>query len=214
MYNSSFTNASPLVNALAQTALLLLIPLVISIVLGGIAGMQLYFNRHPLLSRGTKQLPFAKMPHCNLYSYVYIGFLPLLLLVLNQLLRFNMFSMSIIFITVGSCLHLIYRVVYDLNQLDASVLETALSCGLSTKDIIFRVLLPQGKQRLLYAITETALFTLVLVSVTGSVCGFGLSSLVIGGIDSKDSVWSLMILAVLFIGFLALTSRFAKSRFH
>ena len=214
MFDFPFFVDSPVLNAFVQTILLLLIPLGIAFVLGGILGVCAFFCRHPLFSRSTKPHIFSLKPISYFRSYGYLAFIPLLIMQANSVLGIDAGTASILVISLGAiCFH-IFHIYHGLNQLDSSVLEGTLSTGLSRRWIICRVLLPLGKYRLLHAIFVTTLFALAMGALSGLVTGYGLSGTVLSTLPSNANLEvyliSYLILALLFLLIVNLSSRYTN----
>jgi ABC-type methionine transport system permease subunit len=213
MYNYPIAQAAPLINAFLQSLLLLVCPLVISAIVGGTSGMWLFFRRHPLFARrarlrfsAVKPLPYAR-------SMIYLGLMPMLLLLMRNIPGLTGAASVILLLSMGAAVYLAYHVYGGLHTLDASILEMALASGLDRQEMIMRVLLPLGKNSLLHALCETALFLLAMGAVSGCVAGGGLTGLAVqGGLNGTDALTmllSLLLLAAMFLFLGRLSSRFA-----
>ena len=208
-----FPNA-PILNALIQTLLLLMIPLAISASFGSIAGIGVFFWRNPLFSRKTKPALFSYRVIRYFRSYGYLAFVPLFIILANDWIGITPGLSSILFITLGGIFFFLFHLHNGLNQLDASVLEGTLSTGLSKRWFILRVLLPLGKCKIAHALFDTALFILSMGSVSGILTGYGLSGTgrpLSSGSDKLGIILiSYLLLALMFILIAGLSSRFDR----
>ncbi len=213
MFDYPIAQASPLVNAFAQTLLLLIFPLTIASVLGGSLGLWLFFKRHPLLMGSTKCRTYAARPAPCIRSLGYIGLLPLILVLLRRLPGLTDSTAVTLLLSIGATVHFAFHVYSELYALDVSLLEMALSSGLSHRAIIRRVLLPAGRRRLVHALLETALFLLALGAVAGCVTNTGLAGLAVyaSSIESDGLQWlgCLLLFSPLFLLAAWLSSRYA-----
>jgi len=213
MFDTPFFVDSPILGAFVQTILLLLIPLAVASMLGGILGICVFFWRHPLFSHSANPHIFALRPLRYFRSFGYLAFLPLLIIQAHNVLGIDPGMASMIAITLGAVCFFVFHIYIGLNQLDSSVLEGALSTGLNRRWMIRRVLLPLAKYRLLHALLETTLFALAMGAVSGILTGYGLSG-VVRMISSSSAnleicIVSYLILALLFILSADLSSRYA-----
>jgi ABC-type methionine transport system permease subunit len=214
MFNYPIAQASPLVNAILQTLLLFICPLVIAAILGGSLGMWLFFYRHPLFARRARPRLAAAKPLPYIRSMVYLGLMPMLLLILGHIPGLTGGTSVVLLLSLGATVHLAYHVYGELHTLDTSILEMALASGLNHQDMILRVLLPLGKNGLIHTLCETALFLLAMGAVAGCVAGGGLTGLALqSGFSETDGLtwlFSLLLMAILFLCVSLLSSRFAK----
>ena len=215
MYSFPIAQASPLVNAILQTLLLFVCPLVIAILLGGSLGMWLFFKRHPLFAMHTRPR-LAARPLRYARGMTYLGLLPVLLLSVQFIPGMEVGTAVLLLLSLGATGHLAFHLYRELYTLDASILEMALASGLEHRAMIRRVLFPLGKNRIIHAICETALFLLAMETVIGFMTSIGLSSFAIWGGFSESPVFillfGLLLLAPLFLFVSWLSARFAKKQ--
>jgi ABC-type methionine transport system permease subunit len=214
MYDYPIAQAAPLLNAFLQTLLLFICPLVIAAILGGSLGMWLFFRRHPLFARRARPRLDAARPLPYVRSMVYLGLMPMLLLILGHIPGLPGGTPVVLLLSLGATVYLAYHVYSVLHTLDASILEMALASGLTHQDMILRVMLPLGKNSLIHTLCETALFLLAMGAVAGCVAGGGLTGLALqsgfSGTDRLTWLICLLLLAPLFLLVSWLSSRFAK----
>lgn len=213
MYSFPIMPDLPLLNAVLQTLLFFVCPFVIAILLGGSLGIWLFLKRHPLLSvharphLDIKQLPYAR-------AMMYLGLFPILLVLLMSIPGMGTGTAVLVLLSLGAIFHLAFHLYCGLYTMDVSILEMALASGLDHQAMIRRVLIPMGKNRIIHALCETALFLLAMESVAGFVTGIGLAGLAIwNGIAGSDGfmlLLSLLLLVPLFLLTGCLSSHFAK----
>jgi len=213
MYSFPNAQASPLVNAFLQTLLFFVCPFVIAILLGGSLGMWLFLKRHPLPAiRSRHRLASRPLPYSR--AMVYLGLLPILLLLVQRIPGLEADTAALLLLSLGATDFLASHMYNGLNTLDASILEMALASGLDHRAMIRRVLLPLGKNRILHAICATALFLLAMETIAGFATDTGLAGLVIRvgfiGPDVLPLLLGLLLLAPMFLLLSLLTTRYAK----
>ncbi len=212
MYDYPIAQASPLVNAILQTLLLFICPFVVAILLGGSLGMWLFFKRHPLLAGRARPL-FAIGPLPYARTMIYLGLLPMLLLLVLCIPGMAASTVVLVLLSLGAAVHLAFHMYGELYTLDESILEMALASGLDYPAMIRRVLLPLGKNRIFHAVCETALFLLAMETVAGCVADVGLAGLAISSGSAGNVLillLGLLLLAPLFLLIGWLSSHFAK----
>lgn len=213
MYSFPIVPDFPLLNAILQTLLFFVCPFVIAILLGGFLGIWLFFKRHPLLARrarphfAVKPLPYAR-------AMMYLGLFPVMLVLLLSIPGMGAGTAVLVLMSLGAIFHLAFHLYSGLYTLDTSILEMALASGLDQKAMIRRVLIPMGKNRIIHALCETALFLLAMESVAGFVADIGLAGLAIwsgvAGANWLLLLISLLLLAPLFLLAGCLSSHFAR----
>ncbi len=212
MYDYPISQASPLVNAILQTLLLFVCPFVIAILLGGSLGMWLFFKRHPLFTGRARPLSAIRpLPYAR--AMIYLGLLPILLLLLLRIPGMAAGTAALVLLSLGATVHLAFHIYSELFTLDESILEMALASGLDHQAMIRRVLNPLGKNRIIHAICETALFLLSMETIAGYMVNLGLAGLMIWsgfiGTDILLLLLSILLLAPLFLLVGWLSSHFA-----
>ncbi len=215
MYSYPIEQASHLMNAILQTLLLFVCPFVIAILLGGSLGMWLFLKRHPMLAMHERQR-FAARPLPYTRAMIYLGLLPLLLLLVQRIPGMGAGTAALVLLSLTATDHLAFHVYNELCMLDASILEMSLASGLDHQAMICRVLLPLGKNRIIHAICETSLFLLAMETIAGCVTDVGLAGLAIWigftGADVLILLLSLILLAFLFILAGCLSRSYAKKQ--
>jgi len=215
MYNYPIAQASPLMNAILQTLLFFVCPFVIAILLGGTLGMWLFFKRHPLLAAHPRsRLTVRPLPYAR--AMIYLGLLPMLLLLVRRILGMEAGTAVFMLLSLGATSHLAFHMYSELHLLDTSILEMALASGLDNQAMIRRVLLPLGKNRIIHAICETALFLLAMETIAGCLADIGLAGLAImsGFVDADVLILllGLLLLVPLFLFVSMLSAHFAKKQ--
>ena len=215
MYSYPIVQDSPIVNAILQTLLFFACPFVISILLGGSLGMWLFFKRHPLFAiRAKSRLTARPLPYAR--SMTYLGLLPILLLSMLFIPGMDAGTAVLLLLSLGATGHLAFHMYGELRALDASVLEIALASGLDRRAMIRRVLLPLGKNRIIHAICETALFLLAMETVAGFMADIGLASLAMWSGFTKSPalilLFGLLLLTPLFLFVSLLSAHYAKKQ--
>ncbi len=215
MYSYIIVQDSPLVNALLQTLLFFACPFVIAILLGGPFSMWLFFKRHPLFARHARpRLTARPLPYAR--GITYLGLLPVLLLSVLFIPGMEAGTAVLLLLSLGATIHLAFHMYSELYAMDVSILEMALASGLDHRAIIRRVLFPLGKNRIIHAICETALFLLAMETVAGFMVDIGLASLALwsGFTESPALIllFGLLLLAPLFLFASLLSAHFAKKQ--
>ena len=213
MYSFSIVPDLPLLNAVLQTLFFFACPFVIAILLGGSLGIWLFLKRHLLLFVRTSSR-FAIKPLPYIRATMYLGLFPLLLMLLLSIPGMAAGTAVLVLLSLGAVFHLAYQLYSGLQTLDASILETAMASGLEQMAMIRRVLIPMGKDRIIHALCENALFLLAMDSIAGIVENIGLAGLaawsVITGANGLLLLSSLLLLVPLFLLAGYLSSHFAR----
>lgn len=166
------TQADSLGNAFLQTLLLFLCPLLLSLLIGGLTGLGLYIRTLP--GRGDSMRSGAK---AAFVSYAFLGLLPVILLLVQAVAPRAAVAALYLLLVVAGTAHAALGVEKALGQVDRHVLEAAVASGLTNRQVILRVLLPQGKLPLAAAFLSLSLFVLAAGAIGGAVAAGGLMGL-------------------------------------
>ncbi|GAB6276057.1 MAG: ABC transporter permease [Rectinema sp.] len=173
-----------LIQPLGQTLLMILVSTLIATILGGALGILLFALSNDRFAGKHKGARFAKHVADRvinvLRSFPYI-ILMVLVLPLSRLIVGTSLGTraAIVPLSIAAIPFLARIVESSLSEVDAGVIDAAISCAASKRRIVFAILIPEALPSLVSGLTLTMISLLGYSAMAGVIGGGGLGDLAI-----------------------------------